>query len=176
MFQLKINSSIVTYRELGIMLPKKLSLEDVFFVCIGTDRSTGDSLGPIVGTMLEELNYSNVIGTIDHPVHATNMKERLESVPVNKTIIAIDAALGAQINIGKVFFQKGGIKPGSGVRKDLPEIGHYSIKGVVNIGGYMEYTTLQNTRLKVVKDLSLLIVDSIVHRFPLKEDLVCKLN
>lgn len=26
----------------------------IVFVCIGTDRSTGDSLGPLVGTLLEE--------------------------------------------------------------------------------------------------------------------------
>lgn len=177
MFQLKKGSSSnTTYKELALMLPKKLSLEDVFFVCIGTDRSTGDSMGPMVGTMLEELNYSNVIGTIDHPLHAMNMVERLESVPINKTIIAIDAALGKEKDIGCVFFSKGGVRPGSAVKKELPPIGDFSIKGVVNIGGYMEFATLQNTRLKVVKDLSSLIVESITHRFPVKEEIPCSPN
>ena len=28
--------------------------QPIVFVCIGTDRSTGDSLGPLVGTLLKE--------------------------------------------------------------------------------------------------------------------------
>ena len=47
---------------------------DITYVCIGTDRSIGDSLGPMVGTML---NYNNlmVYGTIESPVHGLNIFE-----------------------------------------------------------------------------------------------------
>ena len=38
--------------QLGSMLPS--DLRPVVIVCIGTDRSTGDSLGPLVGTFLKK--------------------------------------------------------------------------------------------------------------------------
>ena len=45
--------------------------EGVMFLCIGTDRSTGDSLGPLVGHKLrrQRLKGAAVIGTLDKPVH-----------------------------------------------------------------------------------------------------------
>jgi hypothetical protein len=45
-----------------------LDSKDLMFLCIGTDRSTGDSLGPLVGTMLEEAGYPHVIGTLQYPL------------------------------------------------------------------------------------------------------------
>ena len=46
------------------------------FLCIGTDRSTGDSLGPLVGHKLRRrsLRGAAVIGTLDKPVHAMNLE------------------------------------------------------------------------------------------------------
>ena len=35
----------------------------VVFLCIGTDRSTGDSLGPLIGSRLEAEEISNVVVT-----------------------------------------------------------------------------------------------------------------
>lgn len=52
---------------------------DIIFFCIGTDRSTGDSLGPLVGTQLIKKNLpaERVYGTLDRPVHAINLDETL---------------------------------------------------------------------------------------------------
>jgi putative sporulation protein YyaC len=36
------------------------------------------------------------------------------------------------------------------VNKSLPPVGHLHITAVVNVGGFMEYVVLQNTRLHVV--------------------------
>mgnify|MGYP000423502120 CR=1 FL=1 len=49
--------------------------DGIMFLCIGTDRSTGDSLGPLVGHMLRSrrLKGAAVIGTLDKPVHAMNL-------------------------------------------------------------------------------------------------------
>ena len=46
--------------------------EGVIFLCIGTDRSTGDSLGPLVGHKLRKyrLKKAAVNGKLDKPVHA----------------------------------------------------------------------------------------------------------
>ena len=48
----------------------------VIFLCIGTDRSTGDSLGPLGGHKLRKcrLKKAAVIGTLDKPVHAMNLE------------------------------------------------------------------------------------------------------
>lgn len=37
---------------------------EITFVCIGTDRSTGDALGPLTGSLLQESGMENVIGTL----------------------------------------------------------------------------------------------------------------
>lgn len=43
---------------------------EILFLCIGTDRSTGDSLGPLIGYKLKENGMRNarVLGTLEEPV------------------------------------------------------------------------------------------------------------
>ncbi|SMB87576.1 putative sporulation protein YyaC [Desulfonispora thiosulfatigenes DSM 11270] len=128
-------------------------------VCIGTDRSTGDSLGPLVGWMLKQKQPYNqfVYGTLNNPVHATNMNDVFSSINTtfnNPLIIAIDACLGNLNSIGYVAYNQGSIKPGAAVNKNLPPVGDLSISGVVNVGGFMEYLVLQNTRLSIVMQMA----------------------
>jgi putative sporulation protein YyaC len=151
------------------MIPNALKVNDVAFVCIGTDRSTGDSLGPLVGMYLVGLGYKNVYGTIDEPTHAMNLEEVVASIEKNKTIIAIDASLGDTADVGTISLIKGSLKPGAGVGKDLNAVGDYSLCGVVNVGGFMEYMVLQNTRLSTVIKIAKDIVSGIVETFPLDE-------
>jgi hypothetical protein len=49
----------------------------IVIVCVGTDRSTGDSLGPLVGTALARFHSPlfHLYGTLDEPVHAVNLEE-----------------------------------------------------------------------------------------------------
>lgn len=153
------------YDSLGQMLPEQLRWEDVLFVCIGTDRSTGDSLGPLVGTDLKKLGY-NVIGTLHDPVHAVNLKEVASALPTDKVIISVDASLGNEREVGQLRYRKGPLRPGAGVGKDLPPVGDYHIVGIVNIEGFMEYFVLQNTRLSQVLDMRDEIVEHIVQTLP----------
>ena len=128
----------------------------VLFACIGTDRSTGDSLGPLVGTFLEEKGYT-VIGTLANPMHALNIDISMEYMKTkypDHFIVAIDACLGKIYDIGKIIVEKGSILPGKAVGKELTPVGDVSIKGIVNIGGYQEYTVLQNTRLNVAWEMA----------------------
>ncbi|MFZ7102961.1 MAG: spore protease YyaC [Peptococcaceae bacterium] len=131
----------------------------VVTLCIGTDRSTGDCLGPLVGWLLQErLPLSNfVYGTIDRPVHATNMPDALKEIKQRYSdplIIAIDACLGKMDSVGYVSFAQGSLKPGAAVNKNLPAIGDIAISGIVNVGGFMEYFVLQNTRLSFVMQMA----------------------
>ncbi|MBO8155637.1 MAG: spore protease YyaC [Bacillaceae bacterium] len=133
--------------------------QNVIILCIGTDRSTGDSLGPLVGTFLSEQDPSNlsVYGTLDHPVHAKNIDEHLKKIHenhVNPFIIAVDACLGKYSSIGTIIAGQGSLRPGAAVKKDLPEVGNLFISGVVNISGYMEYFVLQSTRLSIVMNMA----------------------
>ena len=109
--------------------------------CVGTDRITGDSLGPFVGTMLTEAGVPNVYGTIDHPVHALNLAEtlkRIEEAHPDACIVGIDACLGGAKSVGSMKLRDGALEPGTGVGKTLPPVGDYNIIGVVNVGGFME--------------------------------------
>lgn len=128
---------------------------EIVILCIGTDRSTGDCLGPLVGHKLRLVKYKKVYvyGTLDEPVHAKNLCEIISNIKeeyINPFIIAIDACLGKVERIGKISIRKGPLRPGAGVNKDLPEVGHIHIIGVVNLSGFMEYLILQNTRLNIV--------------------------
>lgn len=128
---------------------------DVVILCIGTDRSTGDCLGPLVGHKLKLIKYSKIFvyGTLDYPVHAKNLSDAIQVIEEKHErpfIIAIDACLGKPERIGCIRMGEGPLKPGAGVNKSLPEIGHIYIIGVVNMSGFMEYLILQNTRLNLV--------------------------
>jgi putative sporulation protein YyaC len=156
------------YMALSALVPNNINIHNSIILCIGTDRSSGDSLAPFVGTYLTSMGYKNVYGTLDNPVHAMNLKETIESLPKDKTVIAIDACLGQQSTVGTMQMIKGALKPGAGVNKKLPEIGDYSIIGVVNVGGFMEYFVLQNTRLSLVVKMAKEITSALVQRFPLE--------
>jgi putative sporulation protein YyaC len=138
----------------------------LIFVCIGTDRSTGDSLGPLIGTQLKALDLPSlhIFGSLDEPVHAVNLNEvytAIKSSFQDPFIIAIDACLGRYTNVGMITVGEGPVLPGAGVNKDLPPVGEAHITGIVNVSGYMEYFVLQNTRLHVVMSMADVISRSI---------------
>lgn len=135
-------------------------------VCIGTDRSTGDALGPLVGSKLERLNPKGltVFGTLDNPVHAVNLQDTLHLIQLEypeTTVIGIDACLGQLGSVGNLHLGIGPLKPGTGVNKKLPEVGQLHITGIVNVGGFMEYFVLQNTRLSTVMKMADTIASSL---------------
>lgn len=136
------------------------------FVCIGTDRSTGDSLGPLIGHKISSLKYKNtfVHGNLENPVHAKNLDEVMRVIREKYTkpfIIAIDACLGRMDHVGYITLGEGPIKPGSGVNKDLAPVGDIHINGIVNFGGFMDFLVLQNTRLNIVMKMADIISMSI---------------
>lgn len=144
-----------------------VSPQDYVIICIGTDRSTGDALGPLVGTYLSDMKmrHMTVYGTLDNPIHATNLHARLSEIQQTHRkpyVIAVDACLGKKDSVGQLITGIGAIKPGAALNKPLPEIGDLHITGVVNIGGYMEHAVLQNTRLSIVVGMAKQIA-SILH-------------
>lgn len=137
---------------------------EIVVFCIGTDRATGDSLGPLVGTKLTQMGINNVIGTIDKPVHAVNIDDKINQLYSNykrPVVLAIDACLGIYNHIGSLSIWEGALSPGAGISKDLSEIGDISITGIVNKWSYNGIVQLQSTRLSIVMNMAEVIADSI---------------
>ena len=138
----------------------------VVILCIGTDRSTGDRLGPLIGYKLKEMNTVNftIFGTLDRPVHAMNLDEYvniLQRFYRNDLVVAVDASVGHKEHIGYVTLGKGALKPGLGVSKELRAVGDIFITGIVGSCGNYDPLMLQSVRLSVVMNLADCISSSI---------------
>jgi len=139
----------------------------LIFLCIGTDRATGDSLGPITGhKLISSVNIKDVsvFGTLEKPVHAKNINQTLDFIQAayeKPFIAAIDACLGKPESVGFITIGEGPVNPGAGLSKSLPTVGHLSITGIVNVATGMDFTVLQNTRLHVVMRMAEVIHDGL---------------
>lgn len=156
---LEFSNTLVNLLEIN-----SYSTKTLIFLCIGSDRATGDCLGPLLGYKLSILNSSDylVYGTLENPVHAKNLKETVDKIykdHKNPLVIAIDASLGRAAHVGYFTLGEGPLKPGAGVDKDLPYVGDLFVTGIVNLSGLFDQMLLQTTRLGVVMSL----VDNIYH-------------
>lgn len=137
----------------------------VVFLCIGTDRSTGDSLGPLIGYKLQErLGSLEILGTLDRPVHAMNLDTYqviLRAEYPGYVVVAVDASVGNMDHIGYVTLGKGSLKPGLGVSKELRAVGDIFITGIVGSCGSFDPLMLQSIRLSIVMRMADCISKSI---------------
>lgn len=144
----------------------------VVFLCIGTDRSTGDSLGPLIGYKLRQMGITgaSVLGTLDRPVHAMNLENYvavLKRCYRNDLIVAVDASVGSRDHVGFVTLGKGSLKPGLGVSKELKAVGDIFITGIVGSCGNYDPLMLQSVRLAIVMQMA----DCISHGIGIVEKL-----
>lgn len=144
-----------TLQEMIGEVQREQGKQGVLFLCIGTDRSTGDSLGPLIGYKLKEqrVRRIQIVGTLERPVHAMNLEQSMAMVRIhypNHVIVAVDASVGCQDHVGCITLGRGALRPGLGVSKELQEVGDIFITGIV--GGYGSYDPLmlQSVRLSVV--------------------------
>lgn len=136
-------------------------------LCIGSDLSVGDSLGPVTGTKLKEkLSKLNcfVYGTLAKPITAHEIKymnDFLKATHPDSTVIAIDAAVGAAGDIGLLKVSKNRLAPGSGANKKLSKVGDVSIIGIVAEKSIFNYSLFSATRLNIVYKMADIISDGI---------------
>ena len=147
---------------------------ELVFLCIGTDRVTGDCLGPFVGQKLSSYSGTDfsVYGTLFRPVHALNLTDIYQHIQTHHPdalVIAIDASLGEKKHLGYVTIANGALHPGAAIHKQLPSVGHIHITGIVNVSGVLEQLTLQTTRLSTVIFLADKIVQGILESIPLSK-------
>ena len=148
-------------------ISRRHSVDEITFVCIGTDRSTGDALGPLTGSRLLKAGFPSVIGTLPDPCDAISLEDKLSGIPDQHMIIAVDACLGHPSSVGSFFAAKGPLSPAQSVGQLLPEVGHYSIAAVVNVMGPKPYWTLQVTPLYRVMTMARQIADAAATGFGL---------
>lgn len=136
-------------------------------LCIGSDLSVGDSLGPIVGTKLKDkLKGLNcfVYGTLSKPITAHEVKYMNDFIRLThpkSPIIAVDAAVGTAGDIGLIKISKHGIKPGSGANKKLGKVGDVSIMGIIAEKSVFNYTLMSATRLNIVYRMADIISEAL---------------
>lgn len=143
--------------------PEKLPV----VVCIGSDLAIGDSLGPIVGSMLKFKTQGLGVflyGTLSAPITAkeikyirTFLKETHRGCPV----IAVDAAVGEAGDIGLIKINNTPLLPGAGANKQLGTIGDITIMGIVAEKSIANYGLLNTTRLNLVYRMAEIISDGL---------------
>lgn len=137
------------------------------FMCIGTEKVFSDSLGPRVGTMLNErmANPAFVYGLCDQNITAENLLYSynfIKALHPHSPIVVIDAAVGSVDQIGKIQICDGGIIPGAATNKNLPVVGDIGIVGIVAEKGMGDFYTLNSAKDRLVGKVAQFIADSIV--------------
>ena len=141
---------------------------NIIFLCIGTDRVIGDCIGPVTGSLLESrFGKEYVYGNLDNNLTFENINNVIEEINFKHTapyIVAIDAALSSDKNIGKFFVDYEGINFGEGLDKNRCRVGNLGIKVVVGKDyndSELNFRALQNASLKDVIVMSKKIYDGI---------------
>lgn len=137
---------------------RKGKYDALITLCIGTDKITGDCLGPLVGTKLLERGYRHPVhGTLQHPVHAVNLPSTLSALQkdyAHPFLLVIDAAVGPAEKIGCISLSRAPISPGKGICRPLPPVGNLSLTGIVGEASEHCAADLPYTRLFVVNTLA----------------------
>lgn len=138
-------------------------------VCIGSDLAIGDSLGPLVGSMLKYKTQGMhvfIYGTLAAPVTAKEIKYLrtfLKETHAGSQIVAVDAAVGAEGDIGLIKLTDSPLYPGAGAQKKLGAIGDISVMGIVAEKSVANYGLLNTTRLNLVYSMSEMLSDAIAN-------------
>lgn len=144
---------------------------EVVCLCIGTDRATGDSFGPLVGYKLECLykgnNCVSVIGNLNETVNSSNINEimnQIESTYENPFVIAIDSAISNYRNPGDIIVSSESVRLAAGLSRRVECIGDMSVKGVVarnSNNPRCNLNLIQNTRLNLVMNMADIVATGI---------------
>lgn len=132
-------------------------------LCVGSDLAIGDSLGPLTGTLLRRSRSPlpcYLYGTLRSPVTAKEtgyLNEFLSRTHPDSKVIAIDAAVGEENELGLIRITDSPLRPGSGANKRLSPIGDISVLGIVGRKSGFSYSSLKLTRLNIVYSMAEMI-------------------
>lgn len=140
-------------------LRAKLKGKEIVFLCIGTQKITGDRFGPGTGTLLNDRLSSPcyIYGMLGSNLHAQNLERAVAALRVlhpKACFVALDAALGAAEEVGTVRLHCGGVRPRLALGKPLPFVGDFSVIAVVAEQGSDPGRQLRNADANMVDQLS----------------------
>lgn len=153
---------------------------NIVILCVGTNKIVGDLFGPMVGQkLIKKIKRKNVniYGDSKNTLNFKNAENVLKSVFVEYRkpfIITIDAALGKENMIEKVFVSRGKIKIGNSLGRSICYNSQINIKGVVGKESNdikENLKTLKMVEPKVIENLSNTVVygiEKIVDEIKLK--------
>ncbi|MDD3831688.1 MAG: spore protease YyaC [Clostridia bacterium] len=141
--------------------------EQVVYFCIGTQKVVADSLGPTVGTILQEKMKSPIFvyGYFEADISALNLLNAYEFIRTlhpDKKVLVIDAGVGDESEIGRIIYKPTPLLPGAATNKNLPSLGHYSIVGIVALRGLEDFYQSTSTKRELINDMAQVIADAIL--------------
>ena len=148
-------------------LKSKTQDNQAVYMCIGTEKVFSDSLGPRVGTLLNEnmIFPTFVYGLSEQNITAENLLYSysfIKALHPESKIVVIDAAVGCADQIGKIQISDGGIQPGAATNKNLPSVGDVSIVGIVADKGMGDFYTLNSAKDRLVGQIAQFIAEAIL--------------
>lgn len=164
MIELNINDKN-SKQLLANQLANKLT--EAIVVCIGTEKVVADSIGPRVGSLLNE-NLPRpifVYGMQGANIHAQNLEKAIaliKQLHPSKTLLVVDAAVGESNQVGKVQLHLGNISPGAATNKKLCKVGDISIVGIVAHKDMADFYENSVEKSILAEQLSQFIATSIV--------------
>ena len=146
------------------------------FLCVGTDKVVGDSIGAIVGEILTNNDSISgyIYGNLEHNITATNISDtifKIKNLHPNSPIVVIDGILGDIDEVGQVKFYPYGTIP-AGEFNNGEFVGDYSILAVVDVKGIDTLTFLNSVKLKTAIDMARFIADSIARAYKFSQKLI----
>lgn len=158
--------------DLSRILRKELyNKNNKVFLCIGTNKCIGDSLGPRIGEILNEKIYKNniyVIGNLRENINYSNIFDTLNKIYNNidnPYLILIDSALSNKEYVGNILINKKGMIIGESLKKEERRIGNIAIKGIVGENkenNIKNFNILNNVEEEVIEKLSNIISSQII--------------
>lgn len=101
---------------------------DIF--CIGTPKVTGDAIGPLVGSMLQQHDFFdknvNIIGDLSSPVTYTTYNKFVGRLRDDAFVIVVDATVGKRVGTFDILLEP--TRPGGALNTGIEPVGDLSIK------------------------------------------------
>ncbi|MDR0696962.1 MAG: spore protease YyaC [Christensenellaceae bacterium] len=135
-------------------------------MCIGSTSLIGDSLGPLVGDILREHYNINayVYGSLKRPINGNNYFSYLNfinRIHPNTLIIAVDACVGLDSDIGKIKFSRNGVRAGAAIKKSLGNVGDIGILGIVAKKGENNAQALATAPIDLIRKTAISVADCV---------------
>ncbi|MDR2090356.1 MAG: spore protease YyaC [Clostridiales bacterium] len=128
-------------------------------MCIGSDRVSGDLLGPAVGRkLIEEYNLrAYVYGTTGRNINGANIDFYdgfIREIHKESKVVAVDACLGSGREIGKIKIGYRGVGAGYAVRKAGKRYGDVGIVGIVAENAEDNVMQLISVEVSLIEEMS----------------------